>query len=50
MELSVFLLQERIEDIFPYRRVNHAGWKHEAVVVIHGCGWKGEHGCSVVKE
>ena len=50
MELSVFLLQKRTEDMFPYRRVNHAGWKHEAVVVVHGCGWKGEHGCWVVKE
>ena len=38
MELGVFLLQERTEDMSPYRRANQAGWKHEAVVVIHGCG------------
>ena len=50
MELSVFLLQERTEDTFSYRRVNHTGWKHEAAVAIHGCGWKGERVCWVVKD
>ena len=49
MELGVFLLQERTEDMSPYRRANQAGWKHEAVVVIHGCGWEGEHACWVLK-
>lgn len=35
MGFGVAHLWKRMKDVFLYRRVNHTGWKPEAVAVMH---------------